>query len=190
MNHVGRWWAPIVLSLLAAFTWWLREVATTPPPAPSNLRLHLPDYIMYDFTLTAMDNAGKPDYRLKAVSLRHYQDDGSTEVDQPQLTSFRGTGPSWGAVGERGWASANGTLLKLLGAVTMHRPPGPGSEEVTLITSDLTLHPKENYAETDREVTAMMGPNKMQGVGMRLFLAEGKVKLLSQVRSVYAPAHQ
>jgi len=79
--------------------------------------------------------------------------------------------------------------MKLLGAVTVHRPPGPDSEEVTLIARDLTLHPKEDYAETDNEVTAIMGRNQMRGVGMRLFLTQGTVKLLSQVQSVYAPAH-
>jgi lipopolysaccharide export system protein LptC len=188
MNHVGRWWMPIVLSLLAAFSWWLREAVDTSSTVTPARHPHLADYVTYGLTLIAMNPAGKPDYRLQAASMRHYLDDGSSELDLPRLTSFRQGNPPWRVSAEKGWSSANGDELRLLGRVTLDRSAGPQSEEIRIITSDVTLRPKEDYAETQKQVTATMGQHELESLGMRLFLAEDRLQLLSNVRGVYAPA--
>jgi lipopolysaccharide export system protein LptC len=188
MNAVRRWALPVLLTLAAALTLWLRDAAERPSESAASARLHLPDYSMEGFELTVMDLNGNPDYRLQATGMRHYQDDGSTEMDAPQLVTFRYGEPPWRATAERGWASARAELVRLMGQVTVHRPAGPSGGEVHIETSELTVRPSEDYAETEQQVAGTMGDHQVQAVGMRLFLAEGRVQLLSGVRGRYVPA--
>jgi lipopolysaccharide export system protein LptC len=135
-----------------------------------------------------MNLAGKPDYRLSAAILRYYRDEGTAELDAPQLTSFRDGDPPWTANAEHGLALANGETVRLLGQAVLYRPASPQGGEITVVTRDLTIHPKDNYAETQQEVTATMGSHKVNAKGMRLFLGDKRIELLSHVRGVYAPA--
>jgi lipopolysaccharide export system protein LptC len=186
MSYVSRWWAPAVLAVLAAFTWWLHT--DLPSLAAPVERPRVPDYTAEGPILTAMNPAGKPDYRLSAAAMSYYRDDGTAELDAPQLISFRDGDPPWTANAEHGLALANGEVVRLLGQAVLHRPAGPQGEEITVVTRDLTIHPKHNYAETEQEVTATMGNHKVNAKGMRLFLGDKRIELLSNVRGVYAPA--
>jgi lipopolysaccharide export system protein LptC len=187
MSYIARWWVPTVLALLAAFTWWLQNAIDLPSPAAPVERARTPDYAMEGPILTVMNLAGEPDYRLSAAAMQYYRDDGSADLEAPQLTFFREGDPPWMAHSERGWVSGNGEIVRLLGHAVLYRLAGPQGPEIRMVTRDLTLYPKKNYAETESEVTATMGSHQVNAKGLRLFLGQRRLDLLSNVRGVYAP---
>jgi lipopolysaccharide export system protein LptC len=184
MNHAGAWATLATLGSLAAFTWWL-QAATQTPVAANQAVGHVPDYTVADFTLTAMNLAGRPYYRLKAPSMARYADDRTTEVEEPQVEFREQTGPPWEMTADHGWISADRSLVRLLGHVVVLRAGAAGSEPVKLVTSDVSIQPDDRYATTDQPVAAWLGPHRMEARGMKLYLQEGRLQLLSDVRGHY-----
>jgi LPS export ABC transporter protein LptC len=99
------------------------------------------------------------------------------------MISFRDGDPPWTANAEHGLALSNGEVVRLLGQAVLHRPAGPHGGEITVVTRDLTVHPKHNYAETEQEVTATMENHKVNAKGMRLFL-DKRIQLRQCARRV------
>ena len=55
-------------------------------------------------------------------------------------------------------------------------------------TEDMRVLPNTNYGETDKLVIINTPGSESRGVGMRAFLDQGRVELLSQVHTLYDPA--
>lgn len=80
----------LTVLLLAALAWWLPNALVTPAVSLLELRArHDPDYVIEHFTATAMDQQGRPKYRLIAQRLVHYPDDLTSHLTEPRLTQFR-----------------------------------------------------------------------------------------------------
>ena len=54
-----------------------------------------------------------------------------------------------------------------------------------LTTSALTLYPRRDYAETDQSVRIEAARSVTTAEGMKLFLNDGRLQLLSTVRGQY-----
>jgi lipopolysaccharide export system protein LptC len=184
VSHPGTWATLLALAVLAAFTWWLQE-ATQAPAAVNASIGHVPDYTVEDFSLTTMNLQGKPYYRLRAPAMARYADDHTAEVQKPELEFREEKGPPWELVAERAWISADGSVVRLLGEVVITRKQAPGYDAVKAITSDVTIEPQRRYATTEREVRAWLGPHQVQAEGMKLYLPDQRLDLLSKVRARY-----
>ena len=62
-----------------------------------------PDYVVHGLHAVTLDAAGVPERRLDAQRLRHYPDDGSSELDAPVLVVYREDGPPMHARSSRAW---------------------------------------------------------------------------------------
>ncbi|MEW6354426.1 MAG: LPS export ABC transporter periplasmic protein LptC [Pseudomonadota bacterium] len=175
-----------VLLALAALSQWLRTLDDFAPPA---VRIsHDPDYTMEDFTVTAMGVTGKPEHRLQAAYMAHYPDDMTTEFTQPHITVYRSDGSApWHIHAERGWMAADHKFILLRGDVLIENPDAPPLRVVRLTTRELRVLADEEYAETDQPVTIRSKTGVTKGVGMKAYLKDGRLQLLSQVRGSYAP---
>lgn len=174
-----------ILLGLAAGSWWLRQETQTVvehKPRPP----HTADYWVEQLNALTTDAQGRPRQRLMADAMRHYPDDDSTELDRPKLQLLEPGRPSWHIRSESGWVSPDAELILLQGEVQIDRAAAKDVLPVHLLTRDLRVQPKEEYAETDQSVRADSGRSWVNAEGMQAWLREPvRIKLLSQVRAHY-----
>ena len=175
-----------LLLLLAAGSWWLAQNPYLGIAINSSGE-RTPDYYVNHFTVTTLNAAGQPFRRLVAEQMRHYDQDESAELNQPILTLFEGSDPPWRVESETGWVNDEGDLALLHGRVTIDREAAEGIRPVHIVTKELTVKPKEKYAETDQPVEAHSQQDWMTSVGAQIWFEEPmKMNLLSRVRAHYA----
>ena len=136
---------------LGGLAWWLQQDGELPAPAEAD-KERRPDYTVDNFTATTMDEHGRPDRQLVAVQLRHYPDDGSNELDAPELTLHVEDGPPWLIRSDSAWISEDQDRIWLHGDVYLDREVGETTRPVHLVTSEVLLKRDQDYAETDRPV--------------------------------------
>ena len=175
----------VVLVLLALLSQWLLGLSEAERQGKDSTLRHEPDYSMENFVITAMDSTGKPAHKLKAPLMLHYADDGSAEFTQPELTLYQDGAAPWEVRSERGWMAEDRKRILLQDAVLIENPAAPANEVWRIETHDLTLLPDEEYAETAAPVTITGQTSVTRGVGMQVFIKEGRLKLLSKVRGRY-----
>lgn len=172
---------------LAALTWWLQYWVVVPSTQPVAREVaHEMDYSMETFTVTEMNAAGEPRYRLQAASMEHFQDDGSSHLIKPQILFYGRARAPWTLVADEGTVSGDSAKIFLSGAVVIDRPASPEQGALHAVTRDVTVRPRDEYAETQQLVTLTDPSSTTRATGMRMHVREERVELLSQVRGTYA----
>lgn len=175
----------IILAILALGSSWIVSIISEEEPK-SVSEEHKMDYYLKNFTTTLMGEDGKPDKRLSAKRMIHYPDDDTTELEEPYITIFEANTPKWKIKSEDGWVSGDGELLLLQGAVTMDRPKTAESEPVHIVTRNLRVQPKQNYAETEESITISTPKNWIKSKGMQAWLTTPmRIKFPAKVRGKY-----
>lgn len=177
-----------VLGVVAAIGWWTREllIPDTLPQTGVDRQSH--DYSMKFFTLTGMNQLGRPHYQLTADSMIHYPEDDHSDLEKPYLIFFRENEPPWHIDSEKGKVYKQGELIELLGEVIIKRASSPTTRPITITTYNLTIYPDREYAETDESVHMLSNATDLKSIGMQAFLKEGNIKLLSEVKGIHVPA--
>ncbi|MCP5143130.1 MAG: LPS export ABC transporter periplasmic protein LptC [Chromatiales bacterium] len=181
-----------ILAVLAGASWWLLSSVEATRFEPPSKR-HAPDAWLIDATTTAMNEFGKPHYRVVSERQDHYRDDGTSEHVRPYVTIYRPEGSPWEVQSDHAWVSADGDLVLLKGDVFMNREPwvdaaGKRHEYQEMVTSNMLLRPNEDYAETDDEVFLTSESSRTDAVGMRAYINIDRVQFLSRVRSRHVSA--
>lgn len=175
----------LVLLVLAGLTQWLLSMNETPGAMSSNA--HAPDYTMENFTITAMDMQNRPKHRLQAASMAHYPDNDSSEFASPHITIFSADKAPWDIYAKRGWMSGSRELILLKGDVLIENAQATARDRLRLVTKNLRVLTDEQYAETEQPVTITGQTSITHATGMRAYLKDGRLQLLSKVRGTYAP---
>ncbi len=182
------WILTILFSALALFTWWLSQSKPQAEPVPEFSGIREVDYYLRDLKVTTMDQQGRPARTLIANELKHFPDDDTIELLVPHMTIYQGDEPPWLVDADQGWVSSDGSLVLLSGAVAVDRKAGPNTRSVRLITTNMRIQPKEDYAETDEKVTVTSSKSRLDAVGMQAWLRKpSRFKFLSEVKGYYVP---
>lgn len=176
----------LALAMLAGLSQWLLILSQPKPPIDRSER-RIPDYTTQDFTVTAMDNTGQPERRLQAAYMAHFPSDGSTEFTEPHMTVFRENEASWHIYADHGWMPEDRQQILLQSNVLIENTLATPDDALRLATEDMRVLLGEEYAETDKPVTITSQTSVTKAVGMRAYLKEGRLHLLSNVRGVYEP---
>jgi lipopolysaccharide export system protein LptC len=175
----------VILAILALGSSWLVSLISDEDEITSSEE-HKMDYYLNNFTTTMMGEDGKPDKKLSAKRMVHFPDDDTTELDEPNITIFEESAPKWIIKSEDGWLSGDGKLLLLQGKVTMDRPKTAGSEPISIVTRNLRVQPKQDYAETEEPITITQTNSWIKSKGMQAWLATPtRIKFLAEVRGRY-----
>jgi len=178
---------PWVLVSILVLTWWLSQPDEGGLLEMDDPTARLVDYYVRDFRVTDTDINGQPTRILDAEEMRHYPSDDTTELELPELTIFR-TDQPWTIVSEKGWLSGDGKLMLLSGEVVIDRQEGENNSPIRLLTSNLRVQPKQDYAETDEKVRVTSLDDRIDAVGMQAwFRKPGRIKFLSEVKGHYVP---
>ena len=175
----------IILVVLALGTNWMIS-STSPEDPDAGSEEHKMDYYVNNFTTTLMGEDGKPFRRLSAKRMIHYPDDDTTELAEPYITLFEEMMPMWVIQSETGWLSGDGDLILLQGKVVMDRPKTPVLDPIHIVTRNLRVQPKQNYAETEESITIDNLNNRIKSKGMQAWLTTPmRIKFTANVRGRY-----
>ena len=175
------------LILAALLTGWIAQQLRSETPPARDASGHRPDFFLDDFELVTHNEDGRPVRHLNAPRLVHYRDDDSTEIEWPRARLLTAAGTAWEARSTRGWVSAKGEHIRLDGDVQLQRPGSEHQPPVALTTQRLWMIPEDDYLETDRPVTLYSEDWTVEARGMRAWIREGRLHLISQVRGTHAP---
>jgi len=186
-SAVGTWVPTASLAILAiASTVWLAQLGRGDGQS-RRFEGHAPDLSMEEFEVTTMGEDGKPLRRLSAAYMAHFTDTETKELTRPHLVVFREQEEPWHVSSERGWVSADNDVLMLLGKVDIWRNRADGKREIHIETEDLRVLPNAEYAETALPVRLSTPESLTSGTGMRAYFDEGRVQLLSKVKTMIDP---
>ena len=181
--------AIVLVALAAGFAqlllWWMG-------PAPKQNDFVGPPrsgYTLFDFKMWSYNPQGQLAFRMHAPQLERREGDESLYINSPvfDLASKKPGVPDWHGQSLYGWVDKSGTLIKLQGPVTMHRPPYADTAATDLVTSDATVWPRENRMATDTPAQMTQGDSKMNGIGMRASLNDNHLELLDDVHATFPP---
>ncbi len=184
VSALGTWVPALALTLLAVTsTLWLSRLGSQDAQL-KRFAGHTPDLTMEEFQVTTMGEDGTPRRRLSAAYMAYFGDTQTKELRRPHLVMYREQAEPWHVASERGWVSADDDVVMLLGEVDIWRDLPNGKREIHVETEDLRVLPNDEYAETELPVSISTAESFTRGTGMRAYLDESRVELLSRVRTV------
>lgn len=176
-------WIALVTALACAASFWLWRLFDDQGQRVLGPGPHEPDYYIVDMVRHTMDEQGELQNVLIADRVYHYPDDDSTELARPRMEIYNDTASSWQVVAERGTVKSKGELVLLHGKVEIWRPDDDGEREFEILTSELRVFPKVQYAETDRAATLKSIGSVTRTKGFRANFSHNRLELLARVRS-------
>jgi len=159
-----------------------------PAPAQGQTDSHFPDYIVKEFTSTSLGMDGKPRYRLAATKLKHFADDGTSELLRPRYDKFPADGKVVEITANQGWMNSDETELLLTGDVFIRKGATDDPSQTTASMETLRIFPEEDIAETDSPVHLEGQNTVVDAVGMHADLANDRLTLLSKVHGKQEPS--
>lgn len=146
---------------------------------------HFVDLFMRNFTLTAMNENGKPGYRLQASYFEHYNDGSNSLVEEPVIHLLEENN-SWIITAKTGELDNDNNVIVLHDNVVMQQQQT--DIPVHVKTSQLEINTNSKVARTDQRVNITQGELKLESRGMILNNSTGEFELLASVKGNYVQA--
>ncbi|MDR2364702.1 MAG: LPS export ABC transporter periplasmic protein LptC [Zoogloeaceae bacterium] len=175
----------LMLSSLAALTYWLAEGAHPPQSRADERPRHEPDASAENFVVLRFDAGGNLRYRLEAEEVRHFPDDDSYHVRMPRLLSYRPQSPVVTLNSKSAIVTERGKRVLLQEDVVLARPPFADRPAFTARTPELVVLPDEGRAFNQHPVRITQGENWLTGVGLQMDNNKATFALQGNVRGEY-----
>ena len=173
----------VLLTLLAALTFWLDQATHVGESRNDGKERHDPDFIVDSFTVRRYDTDGHLQHLLTAKKMLHYTDDDSTEVNLPALSYF-GSGRRTDVAAPRAWLGPEGKELRLLDDVHLVQQATATEPATLLTTTELLVYPDEEIARSDKPVTISQGASVITGSGLEADNRVQMYKLLGRAHAI------
>lgn len=158
----------ILMGALTLMTFWLVQKNT--PPESSMLervRLHEPDYIIKEGTLSALNELGSTKYRILGNKVTHYDDDASIDIDMPRMRLFQPDKAPITVKSNSGHLDGDLTVLELFDNASIFRPAQaatttePATLRMLASSSYFKVLINDDVVETYRPITLEQGMSVM-----------------------------
>ena len=161
-----------------AFPLPLHSPDSTPAPGtPPHLRIERVDAL-------TTDPSGRMYRRLRADEMQRMTPGAKSVLVRPRLTVFPAAGPMWHFEADTGEVSPDGKNIYLPGPVHGRRD---AVEPLEIDSRDLRFTATNNYGESDEPATIRGTTFEARGTGMKIWLEEGRIELLSDASGVMRP---
>lgn len=175
------------LALLAGLSYGLLRWVESELRQPAPVESHEPVLIIERFRAVHLNVAGLRESIIEAPRLAQLPNNLGTRIEQPVLDWYQPDGQTreWRLQAEQGWVAADQQSVRLEGEVKMVRTADSGKPPMTITTRDVWVRPEEHYAETAAPTRAVTPHGEFRAVGVRAWLDQERLELLSEVRGVY-----
>lgn len=178
-----RWRIILVLLPLTAISFWVLYQLEGERERAGQAQKAVPDYTMTDLDSLNMNAQGKPETRLTADFMAHYESKNETELTQPKLEMFRAGEPPLYVTADQGWVTSGNEVILLRGNVRFWEPNEKGETILEVTTSEARVYPERDYAETDKAATLKTPDTSTDSIGMKAYLQEDRIEMLSRVHT-------
>ncbi|MNZ47805.1 lipopolysaccharide exporter periplasmic protein [compost metagenome] len=127
---------------------------------------------------------GKMQYEMTADKVEHLKVSEVTLLTKPDLQLYRGTTYPWHVQSEKGEVNPDGSEVELIDSVRVARTDEK-NRTMIITTSRMTVFPQKQYAQTAQAVKIDGAGGVTTGNGMKAYLKDGRMDLLSNVRGQY-----
>ena len=172
----------LIAAVLVAIGYWnIRpESFMQQPPEAASATPDIDFYVINSRTVQYQTD-GRRNYEMTAEKVEHIKASDVSLLTRPDLRSYRGSELPWHVRSERGEVSGDGSEVLLIDKVRIARSDAKGRP--TIITSSrMTVLPEKDYAETDQAVRIKAANGVTTATGMKAYLDDGRMLLLSNVR--------
>jgi lipopolysaccharide export system protein LptC len=159
----------------------------TPEEAEEDRGLRLSiGYYVDDARLSGTGDDGKILYRASATRASQDFDDGLINLEDVHVTYDPATEVPWVLDANNGQIPQGGTIIKLNGDVVA-QTNDDGESPMTIRTDYMELFTETYIAETQEKVAIDYTNNRVFATGMRAYLKEDRLHLLSDVNGKFLP---
>ncbi|MBA1201789.1 LPS export ABC transporter periplasmic protein LptC [Pseudomonas capeferrum] len=174
----------VIAALLAAVGYWNISPETFLDQPVAKVDENAIDYYAINARSVQYLPDGKVQYEMTADKVEHLKASEVTLVTKPDLQMYRGTQFPWHVQSARAEVNPDGTEVELIDAVRVARTDE--KKRQTIITSTrMTVFPQKQYAQTEQAVRIDGAGGTTTGKGMKAYLKDGRMDLLSNVRGQY-----
>ncbi|MBD9427542.1 LPS export ABC transporter periplasmic protein LptC [Pseudomonas sp. PDM15] len=139
------------------------------------------DFYVVGASTQQFQEDGKLQYEMTAAKLEHIKATDVTLLEKPDLQLYRGTQFPWHVRSDKGEVAPEGKQVELIDNVRIARTDA--KNRPTVITSSrVTVFPDEEYAQTQQAVRIEAANGVTTAQGMKAYMNDGKINLLSNVR--------
>lgn len=176
---------PLILTLIAALLaavgyWNIRpESFNRNPPSASDASAI--DFYVINAKSTQFRADGSLDHVMTSSKLEHIKTSDITLLSNPDLLLYRGNVQPWHVQSSRGEVAPGGQEVELIDNVRVARADAKGRPTI-LTSSRLTVFPDKEYAQTQQAVRIEAANGVTTAQGMKAYLNDGRMLLLSNVR--------
>lgn len=146
-----------------------------------------PDQYTFNATLYAYDEQGLVGSILHARKLVHFQDNNTTALTDPDMTTYTDKRQAWHIRAQHGLMQHGIEVVHLWGDVVITQQGSAQQTQTTIQTTQITYHPKTAVLETDRQVKVARPGMTLNAQGMTANLKQGVIKTTSHSRGEYDP---
>ncbi|MFT7413376.1 MAG: lipopolysaccharide export system protein LptC [Methylophagaceae bacterium] len=175
--------AKLLLSLLAIITLWLLfSNDTKQEVSDSNAISRTSDYAMSNFTMTVMDELGRPSRIITGQTMAHYPENDSTEITAAIAKILEQGKNTWIISANKAYTEGKGEDILLAGNVIITQKD---NNAIELRTEKLNLDTLRDNAYTDLAVSMKSAHGTTHSVGLHASLQEKTINLHSRVKGHY-----
>lgn len=175
----------LLLIALCYISWYLAS-APTLTQLDEHTLLTTADTVVYALTVRQFDKQGHLLNQLNTPLLRHIPKNNSHLIKDPHIIVSQNNHPTMTIHSQFATALYGGREITFKQDVVIHQAKDDKNPESSLKTEKITYFTKAQLAVTDLPVSWEQAGNCVQAIGMKAFLAEKRVQLLSKARGTYA----
>ncbi len=180
----------LLMGLLTLITFYLVEKnSPQEKSAVARVRLHEPDYIIKDGTLSALNEMGNTKYRVIGKKLTHYDDDASIDILTPRMRLFQPDKAPVTVKADTGHLDGDLTIMDLYDNAEIFRPAQaatetqPASLRMLASSSYFKVFINDDIIETDKPITLEQGMSIMNSTAGGTFNnVDQSMRLTGQVK--------
>ncbi len=182
---MGKFLSLILVLLLAIASWWFQDDWTEPLIKSTQKNQHFPDYFLEDFSTTKMNSDGHISHILRARHLQHYNDDGSIEMQQVNIT-IKQKDSDWIISAQRAEGRDGNPTIYFYDQVLLQQQNKQQDIALSIRSDYLEFNTQSRIAKTDKLTNITTHNSELSSTGMVIDISQGILKLNSQVKGRYA----
>jgi LPS export ABC transporter protein LptC len=176
----------VIIIVIALIIWGLQSYKEEQEIVASDkTNPHFVDVFMRNFTLTATDEKGAPDYTLQASYFEHFNDETNSLITEP-VVHFLQDNNRWIITAKNGELDNDNHLIILHDNVVVLQQDTDAPIQIT--TSQLEINTEQKIATSNKKVNITHNELKLQSNGMILNNNTGELELLAKVKGHYVQA--
>lgn len=173
----------LLLPLLAIITLWLLFSEDAEKNTNEQMTIaRTSDYAMSNFTMTVMNELGKPSRIISGKKMAHYPSNDSTEIVAPIAEIIEQGKDTWLISSDKAYTEGKGEDILLTGNVIITQKD---NNAIELRTEKLNLDTVHDNAYTDLAVSMKSPHGTTNSVGLHASLQEKTINLHSRVKGHY-----